>query len=96
MPRMIPIEKQNQTQDRRSEVLSLPIPITGAVHTSGDGCVVDTRGRPLTDLRISVTDHCNFRCQHCYKIDSDYQPENVEDEKIIITYLRYKFFFYKF
>jgi cyclic pyranopterin phosphate synthase len=65
MPRTIPIEKQNQTQDRRSEVLSLPIPITGAVRTSGDGCVVDTRGRPLTDLRISVTDHCNFRCRYC-------------------------------
>ena len=25
----------------------------------------DTRGRPLHDLRISVTDHCNFRCGYC-------------------------------
>src|SRR5213593_3326574 len=27
--------------------------------------VTDTRGRPLHDLRISVTDRCNFRCTYC-------------------------------
>lgn len=26
---------------------------------------VDTLGRPLRDLRISVTDRCNFRCGYC-------------------------------
>ncbi len=26
---------------------------------------VDTRGRPLRDLRVSVTDRCNFRCTYC-------------------------------
>ena len=25
----------------------------------------DSRGRPLRDLRISVTDRCNFRCTYC-------------------------------
>ena len=25
----------------------------------------DTRGRPMRDLRISVTDRCNFRCTYC-------------------------------
>nr|WP_233544078.1 GTP 3',8-cyclase MoaA [Salinisphaera sp. Q1T1-3] len=25
----------------------------------------DTRGRPLRDLRISLTDRCNFRCTYC-------------------------------
>jgi len=25
----------------------------------------DTRGRPLRDLRISITDRCNFRCVYC-------------------------------
>ena len=29
------------------------------------GRVVDRRARPLTDLRISVTDRCNFRCSYC-------------------------------
>jgi cyclic pyranopterin phosphate synthase len=27
--------------------------------------VVDLRARPLRDLRISVTDRCNFRCTYC-------------------------------
>ena len=27
--------------------------------------VVDTRGRYLRDLRLSVTDRCNFRCRYC-------------------------------
>ncbi|MBV8460968.1 MAG: GTP 3',8-cyclase MoaA, partial [Candidatus Eremiobacteraeota bacterium] len=27
--------------------------------------VSDTLGRPLRDLRISVTDRCNFRCTYC-------------------------------
>ncbi|HSV70927.1 MAG TPA: GTP 3',8-cyclase MoaA [Methylibium sp.] len=30
-----------------------------------DGLVADRRGRPLRDLRISVTDRCNFRCSYC-------------------------------
>lgn len=27
--------------------------------------VIDTLGRPMRDLRISVTDRCNFRCTYC-------------------------------
>ena len=27
--------------------------------------VLDTLQRPLRDLRISVTDRCNFRCTYC-------------------------------
>ncbi|MCK9216093.1 MAG: radical SAM protein, partial [Rhodoferax sp.] len=29
------------------------------------GLLADTRGRSLRDLRISVTDRCNFRCNYC-------------------------------
>jgi cyclic pyranopterin phosphate synthase len=44
------------------------------VEGSGDGGsgmprggvqLADTLGRPLRDLRISVTDRCNFRCDYC-------------------------------
>jgi len=31
--------------------------------------VTDTLGRPLRDLRISVTDRCNFRCVYCMPRD---------------------------
>lgn len=27
--------------------------------------ILDKRHRPLRDLRISVTDRCNFRCTYC-------------------------------
>ena len=40
------------------------------------GPVADTRRRPLRDLRISVTDRCNFRCVYCMPrdvFDADYQ-----------------------
>ncbi len=29
------------------------------------GALADTRGRAMHDLRISVTDRCNFRCTYC-------------------------------
>jgi cyclic pyranopterin phosphate synthase len=32
--------------------------------------LADTRGRPLHDLRISVTDRCNFRCTYCMPKDA--------------------------
>jgi cyclic pyranopterin phosphate synthase len=39
------------------------------------GLLADTLGRPLRDLRISVTDRCNFRCSYCMPrevFDKDY------------------------
>jgi len=44
-----------------------PIPATGLLR--------DQLGRPLRDLRISVTDRCNFRCSYCMPkevFDKDY------------------------
>jgi cyclic pyranopterin phosphate synthase len=32
---------------------------------SSDGLLVDSHGRVMRDLRISVTDRCNFRCLYC-------------------------------
>ena len=32
---------------------------------SAPKAATDTRGRPLSDLRISVMDRCNFRCPYC-------------------------------
>ncbi|WP_219219868.1 GTP 3',8-cyclase MoaA [Variovorax boronicumulans] len=40
------------------------------------GTLQDRLGRPLTDLRISVTDRCNFRCSYCMPkevFDKDYR-----------------------
>ena len=42
-------------------------PASRPLDTRFDGrpAIVDTRGRALRDLRISVTDRCNFRCTYC-------------------------------
>ena len=36
-----------------------------AVPIFSGGALQDTRGRTMRDLRISVTDRCNFRCTYC-------------------------------
>jgi cyclic pyranopterin phosphate synthase len=41
-------------------------PSTSSGHAEeGEGRLLDGFGRPLRDLRISVTDRCNFRCTYC-------------------------------
>ena len=39
--------------------------VVEATDFDGRPGVLDTRGRALRDLRISVTDRCNFRCTYC-------------------------------
>ncbi|HEV7666405.1 MAG TPA: radical SAM protein, partial [Chloroflexota bacterium] len=34
-------------------------------HVAGERRLVDSYGRHISDLRISVTDRCNFRCVYC-------------------------------
>src|ERR1051325_3880865 len=36
-----------------------------ALPMTTEGPALDRRARPLQDLRISVTDRCNFRCSYC-------------------------------
>ena len=42
-----------------------PVPAIPAALTPPTGLLSDRLGRPLHDLRISVTDRCNFRCSYC-------------------------------
>ncbi|MGZ8499447.1 MAG: GTP 3',8-cyclase MoaA [Candidatus Binatia bacterium] len=44
--------------------------------------VIDSFNRPLKDLRISVTDRCNFRCTYCMPLD---EYEWI-DKKEILTF----------
>jgi cyclic pyranopterin phosphate synthase len=44
-------------------------PARDAPHVAPMGLLADTRGRSLRDLRISVTDRCNFRCVYCMPKD---------------------------
>ena len=58
--------------DQRYAAAVPPVP---AHAEAPDGRVVDRLGRELRDLRISVTDRCNFRCSYCMPkevFDKDY------------------------
>ncbi|MEN9780409.1 MAG: Cyclic pyranopterin monophosphate synthase [Pseudomonadota bacterium] len=58
--------------DQRIAALKAVVP---RERIDANGLVADARGRPLRDLRISVTDRCNFRCSYCMPkevFDKDY------------------------
>jgi GTP 3',8-cyclase len=48
--------------DQRFATRAAGVPPQGIAAT---GLLSDSLGRPLRDLRISVTDRCNFRCSYC-------------------------------
>jgi len=48
--------------------------------------LVDSHGRVATDLRVSLTDRCNLRCQYCMPADGlEWMPteETLSDEELI-------------
>ena len=52
------------------------LPRVPALPQPASGLLSDRLGRPLHDLRISVTDRCNFRCSYCMPkevFDRDYR-----------------------
>ncbi|MBC8118764.1 MAG: GTP 3',8-cyclase MoaA [Burkholderiaceae bacterium] len=56
--------------------VGMPLRISGDADEQATGLVNDRLGRPLRDLRISVTDRCNFRCTYCMPkevFDSSYR-----------------------
>ena len=58
-PRIVPL------LDLRTAALPIPAGVT----RPATGLLSDTRGRAWRDLRISVTDRCNFRCSYCMPKD---------------------------
>ena len=51
------------------------VPAIPSLAIAATGLLADGLGRPLRDLRISVTDRCNFRCSYCMPkeiFDRDY------------------------
>ena len=59
--------------DLRYAATPMRVPVQSAPPS---GLLSDRLGRPLRDLRISVTDRCNFRCSYCMPkevFDRDYR-----------------------
>ena len=63
---------------RIAELTAAARPRLPTTPITANGLLSDTLGRPLRDLRISVTDRCNFRCNYC-------MPKEVFDKNY--TYL---------
>lgn len=63
---MVMTEKFIPLHDLRSTNPTLSVP---SVPTVPNGQLFDQAMRPLRDLRISVTDRCNFRCVYCMPKD---------------------------
>ena len=71
-------ERAIRLVDERLSTLAAKVPGQAVAPT---GRLTDARGRPLRDLRISVTDRCNFRCSYCmpkevFDKDHTYLPHN--------------------
>lgn len=48
-----------------ADIRTIKAPAIPSVLETPNGLLADSLGRPLQDLRISVTDRCNFRCVYC-------------------------------
>ena len=57
-----------------------------AAEQTMDDTVKDTRGRRLRDLRISVTDRCNFRCVYCMPRSVFGAAYNFLDRKELLSF----------
>jgi cyclic pyranopterin phosphate synthase len=68
------ITRRRSSQTHRSsrghaEVESVPGDAIRGTLRKVSGTLQDAHGRLISDLRVSVTDRCNFRCQYCMPAD---------------------------
>ncbi len=54
--------------------------------TASSAQVIDRLGRPLRDLRISVTDRCNFRCVYCMPKEVFGKDYQFLEHKALLTF----------
>src|SRR5260370_1948970 len=90
MPALAPVDQERLPGLERS---ATPEPYSGCAPDSNSNRVFccsdienvtlqDKFGRQITDLRISVTDRCNFRCIYCRSAD----PENYQQHDKILSW----------
>jgi cyclic pyranopterin phosphate synthase len=58
-----------------AEAASPPPPPKAPSQTHRADHLVDSHGRVIRDLRLSITDRCNFRCVYCMDPDFRYMPK---------------------
>jgi len=70
VPRSFPLELLTAAQSRVSP-WSAPAPVP---RPPGRDRLIDSHGRTIRDLRLSITDRCNFRCVYCMEPDARFAP----------------------
>jgi cyclic pyranopterin phosphate synthase len=69
------------------------VPLAEMARTGQITSMIDTFGRSITYLRVSVTDRCDFRCVYCMSEDMDFAPKKellslVELERLCGAFIR--------
>ena len=57
---------------RPTTLQTLPPPAPDAIRAQQR--LLDSHGRTIRDLRLSITDRCNFRCVYCMEPDTKFMP----------------------
>jgi cyclic pyranopterin phosphate synthase len=84
-PRGLPVllRLQQIESDRGKEPAKLP---PAPAHARAAGRMLDSHGRTIRDLRISITDRCNFRCVYC--MDPDVRFADHDDLLVPAEFVR--------
>ncbi len=63
------LQQLGNTQDIRTAQALKPAPAPAPAHIRSQRQMIDSHGRTIRDMRISITDRCNFRCVYCMEPD---------------------------
>ncbi len=90
LPQFRAVEDVGRNAATKSGLDATPEQLPAApAHIRAGGRMMDSHGRTILDLRISITDRCNFRCVYCMEPDVQFQPrENVMTPSEIIRMAR--------
>ena len=90
LPQFRAVEDVGRNAATKSGLGATPETLPAApAHIRAGGRMMDSHGRTILDLRISITDRCNFRCVYCMEPDVQFQPrENVMTPGEIIRMAR--------
>ena len=75
LPQFRAVEDVGRNAETKSGQDATPEKLPAApAHIREGGRMMDSHGRTILDLRISITDRCNFRCVYCMEPDVQFQP----------------------
>jgi cyclic pyranopterin phosphate synthase len=90
LPQFRAVEDLGRNAAAKQDLGATPEKLPAApAHIRAGGRMMDSHGRTILDLRISITDRCNFRCVYCMEPDVQFQPrENMLTSAEIIRMAR--------